>query len=351
VVSGALLVAGGTLKAIAQDSFQVRLAGPVTIPLVIDSNTPSFWQGSSLRLFSSDGTPRVTTVDKGIFTEEVRINSGAHFPMWIESVWDAGNGTLYGWYHYERVGICPGTDLTSPEIGALVSHDGGKSFADLGIILRSGARKDCAAQNGYFAKGLGDFSVILDRDRRYFYFLTGAYGGNVSQQGVAIMRMSISDLAAPVGAVWKYHAGGWSEPGLGGRVTPIFPATVAWQTSATDSFWGPSIHWNTYLQKYVVLMNRSCCVPGWPQEGVYLTVTSDISDPASWSAPVKILDYADWYPWVLGTGPGETSSEAGRTVRLFVRNFSEWKIVFQREDERVPDQVTSPPFPANESGN
>src|SRR4029078_1644474 len=137
----------------------------------------------------------------------------------------------------------------------------------------------------------GDFSVILDHDRRYFYFMTSTYGGDASEQGVALMRMAIDDLPGPVGKVWKYYKGAWDEPGLGGRVTPVFPATVGWQESNTDSFWGPSVHWNKYLEKYVVLMNRSCCSPGWPQEGIYLSVASDIADPASWTTPVKILEY------------------------------------------------------------
>jgi hypothetical protein len=343
IYTSILVIAAEPRPLMAQDGFQVRMAEPVSIPLVIDSNTAGFWQGLSFRFFSSSGRPMITTIDEGMLTSEVQIDSTAHFPMWIESVWQAADGTLYGWYHHEKVGVCPGTELTIPEIGALVSYDGGISFSDLGIVLRSSGMKDCSAQNGYFANGHGDFSVILDREGRYFYFLTGAYGGEVSEQGVAIMRMSINDLADPVGKVWKYHNGGWSEPGLGGQVTPVFQAISPWQGSSTDSFWGPSIHWNTYLQKFVILMNRSCCAAGWPQEGIYLTTTSDISNPASWSTPVKILDYNDWYPWVLGTGPGETSAEAGKTVRLFVRNFSEWEIVFQREDELVLDRVKPPP--------
>lgn len=335
LASFALLLAAGDIG-LAQDTFLVRPAEPLTLPLVIDSNTPTFWSDSTLRLFSSAGTPRVTAVGESLDTQDVQIDSSAHLPMWIESVWQAEGGVLYAWYHHERAALCPGAALSVPEIGALVSYDAGKSFTDLGIVLTSGEPDDCSAQNGYFANGHGDFSVIPDRDGQYFYFLFGAYGGDVSAQGVAIARMSIENLPAPVGAVWKYYAGQWSEPGLGGRLTPVFPATVAWQAADTDAFWGPSVHWNTYLQQYVVLMNRSCCSPEWPQEGIYLTMTRDIGDPSLWSAPVKVLDAGDWYPWVLGTGPGETSSEAGNPVRLFVRNASEWELVFRRADEQPP---------------
>ncbi len=325
-----LLLAGMPLSlAWPQDTFELRAAEPLNLPLVIDSNGVMFWQRGRLYLYTSTGTPLLTVLGKDARTVEVNLDSTVHLPMWIESIWQ-GRGTIYGWYHHERLGLCPGTTLTTPEIGAIVSYDGGRSFHDLGIVLSSGEPNDCSAQNGYFSNGHGDFSVIRDREGHYFYFLFGAYGGDVSRQGIALARMAANDLAAPVGKIWKYHAGGWLEPGLAGRVTPVFPARVPWQSAEADSFWGPSIHWNMYLEKYVVLMNRSCCRPGWPQEGVYLTMSVDLADPASWSEPVKILETGDWYPWALGVGPWGSSTMAGQVARLFVRNLSEWEIVFQR---------------------
>jgi hypothetical protein len=70
----------------------------------------------------------------------------------------------------------------------------------------------------------------------------------VSQQGIAVARMTLADRFTPAGSVWKYHDGNWTEPGLRGLVTPILPTTTAWQRANTDSFWGPSIHWNRHLE-------------------------------------------------------------------------------------------------------
>ncbi|MGQ9919529.1 MAG: hypothetical protein ACUVS7_19205, partial [Bryobacteraceae bacterium] len=83
--------------------------------------------------------------------------------------------------------------------------------------------------------------------------------------------------------VYKYYNGGWEEPGLGGRLTPIFPAVVPWNRENTDAFWGPSVHWNTALNRYVALMSHACCKPGWPQEGIYISFNPDLSDPAGWT--------------------------------------------------------------------
>ena len=138
--------------------------------------------------------------------------------------------------------------LTAPRIGAVRSRDNGATWEDLGFVLTApDGSLDCQALNGYFAGGHGDFSVALDAAREWLYIFFGNYAGDVSGQGVAVARMKWADRRAPAGKVWKRHAGGWTEPGIGGRVTPIFRARTAWQARDTDAFWGPSVHWNTYL--------------------------------------------------------------------------------------------------------
>ena len=309
------------------------------MPSEVDSNSPAFWRDGQLHIFNSTGRPMLTKGADQLLMylgspKAVGVDTHDHFPMWIEAVWQDEDGTLYAWYHHEPDGVCPDSSLSKPQIGALVSGDGGATFIDLGIVLASGDPADCSAQNGFFAGGHGDFSVILDRDHRYFYFLFGNYGGDHAGQGVAIARMAFEDRASPAGAVWKYHEAVWEEPGLEGRVTPIFPASVAWQDAHADSFWGPSVHWNTYLQTYVVLLNRACCAPMWPQEGIYVVFNPDLSNPETWTAPRRILQAKDigfapgYYPQALGLRPGETDTLAGQTVRLYVKGLSRWKLEF-----------------------
>ena len=309
------------------------------MPSEVDSNSPAFWRDGQLHIINSTGRPIITKGGDQLLMylgspKEVDVDIEDHFPMWIEAVWQDEDGTLYAWYHHEPVGVCPGSSLTAPVIGALVSTDGGATFTDLGIVLASGDPPDCSAHNGFFAGGHGDFSVILDRDQHYFYFLFGNYGGDPASQGVAIARMAFEDRASPVGAVRKYHDGAWEEAGQEGRVTPIFRATVDWQDEHADSFWGPSVHWNTYLKTYVVLLNRACCGPMWPQEGIYVGFNPDLSNPETWTTPKRILQAKDigfapgYYPQVLGLRPGETDTLAGQAVRLYVKGLSRWKIEF-----------------------
>jgi hypothetical protein len=315
----------------------VRPATKVNLPTTIDGNTPFFWINGVAHFFSSTGEPSISWADPqtGQWTSQLVDIGNAPSPIWLEAAWVDEDGTLFIWYHHEPGGVCGRSSLTAPEIGAAVSYDGGRTIQDLGTVLRSGDFFDCNAKNGFFAGGHGDFSVVPDRENGYFYFLFTNYGGPLENQGVSIARMAFQDRFNPVDTVMKYFEGGWSEPGVSGRTTPIFPAVREWQREDADSFWGPSVHWNSYLNQYVVLLNRACCATRWPQEGVYISYNHDLSQPEAWSPPQKILTKAQinhapgYYPQVVGLGEYETDSFAGQTVRLFVHGVSSWEIVFE----------------------
>ncbi len=316
------------------------------MPAQVDSNSPVYWHDGEIHIINSAGAPILSRGSGQLLhlvSEAILIDSQDHFPMWIEAAWVDQDGTVFAWYHHEPGGVCPGRDLTTPQIGALISYDGGRSFRDLGLVLTSGDPPDCSAKNGFFAGGHGDFSVILDREQQYFYFFFGNYGGEASAQGIGIARMAFEDRFNPVGAVWKYYQGEWQQPGLGGRMTPIFPVGTPWQRADANAFWGPSVHWNTYLQTYVLLLNHACCEPGWPPAGIYVTFNPDISDPWGWTVPKKIMDRPPgYYPQVVGLLPGETDTLAGQVARFYLHGYSGWEIVFTREEEEEEEEPEPP---------
>ncbi len=326
------------LSSLWSQEVRVRVVERVAMPAQVDSNSPAIWRDGKLLWFGSHGRPQLSE-GKDQFgpwvTREVGVDSPDPWPRWLESVWQEENGVIWGWYHTEPIGLVEGSTLTAPKIGAVVSFDGGATLRDLGVVLESGDPIDPNSQNGYFAGGHGDFSVILDRQRKYFYFFFDNYGGPVGTQGVVLARMAFEDRFDPVGKVWKYHNGAWQEPGKGGRVTPTIPVRRGWQLKDPDAFWGPSIHFNTYLNGYVMLLNRAQGEPGWSQEGVYVSFSSTLSRPESWTEPVKILDksqFSGWYffyPQVMGLEPGGTDTLAGATARLYVGGVSKWEIDFQ----------------------
>jgi len=308
-----------------------------------DCNCPAHWDAGTLYVFNSAGHPwRLGGRDLfGLDQSYVRAeyNNQANGGRWIECTWKAEDGTLYGWYHHEPAGLFPGTHLTAPQIGAVRSTDNGARWEDLGIVLeaRPGTLNP-GTKNYYFGGGNGDFSIMVDARKRYVYFFISTYAGQVNEQGVAVARMRYADRNQPAGKVWKWHAGGWGEPGLGGRVTPIFPAMIDWHRADADAFWGPSIHWNSHLRQYVLLLNRAQDYK-WTQEGVYVSFNRDLANPSGWSAPQRILaglKADEWYPQVIGTDATkhETDKLAGRVARLFVRGQSRWEILFLRPGER-----------------
>jgi hypothetical protein len=359
----ALLTALGAGSAVAQEA-RVRTVEKVTMPVAVDSNSPAFWRDNKLFWFGSHGRPWLNQAP-GLFgpweTSDVEFISPDACPHWMESVWVDDDGTMFGWYHAEPVGLIADSTMTAPKIGAVISNDGGKTLRDVGTVLESGEPLNPSAQNGYFAGGHGDFSVILNRDRTYFYFFYDNYAGPAETQGVGIARMAFEDRFTPAGRVWKFANGQWTESGIAGRVAPIFPVRRPWQLSDPDAFWGPSVHWNTYLKCYVMLLNHAQGEPGWSQEGVYVSFCSDLSQPATWTTPVRILDksqFSGWYffyPQVMGLESGGTDTIAGRTARLYVNGISKWEIDFIAKDETQaateaptptpPAVVTPPPEP------
>ncbi len=134
-------------------------------------------------------------------------DSSAPLARWIEATWQDSDGTLYAWYHHEPSGVCPNDTLTAPQIGALRSTDNGPDFEDLGIVLTALPVINCDAQNGFFAGGNGDFSVMFDSGTGYFYFFFSTYAGDVTDQGVAVARMAYANRKRPRGHVFKYYRG------------------------------------------------------------------------------------------------------------------------------------------------
>lgn len=336
-------------------SFELREAALVELPGApwpgtdrfgaTDCNNPVHWHDGLMYVFSSTGHPyRSCGPDlfhlagppaRIAFDNERDWNMGGR---WFEATWQDEDGTLYGWYHNEPPNVCDRRkprdwSVTAPRIGAAVSRDNGLNWTDLGIVLE--APPDalvCNTPNGYFAGGNGDFCVIPDEKREFLYFLISTYHSSVVEQGISIARMPYAARDNPVRKAVKWYQGRWSEPGLGGHVTPIIPVTVDWHDPTPDAVWGPSVHWNTFLRRYVILFNRAVDAR-WKQGGVYITFNPRLDEPGGWSAPSLVLsdlNTDEWYPQIIGMAEGESDKQAGCSARLFIRGKSRWEISFRK---------------------
>jgi hypothetical protein len=265
--------------------------------------------------------------------------------VWMEAVVPDVEGTWYGYYHHEiPADVCGEEPRTLPRIGAARSRDFGETWEDLGTILEAPAGwHDCDSTNRFFVGGVGDFSVVLDQDSKDLYFFFSQYSSRQQTQGVAVGRMAWANRDRPAGrmTVW-WHSTTWiparrlrsGNERMGYAYpagVPIYRATNGWHDDQrVDAFWGPSVHWNTYLQQYVMLLNRAQDAQ-WRQEGIYVAFSKSLDDPTDWSVPRRLLAGGQWYPQVIGSEPGlGTDKTAGERARFFMAGRSQYVIQFSR---------------------
>jgi hypothetical protein len=330
---------------------ELRDAPPLSLPGQVDSNSPAIWdlvggQHAFFVMTSANGRPSTATgaaVHAVGSPQAVSLEPWPGGGIWMEAVIKDVDGTWYGYYHNENVATMCRSEKVIPRIGAARSRDRGLTWEHLGIVLQAPPRAyDCTTPNEYFVGGVGDFSVQLDAASRDLYFFYSLYLRAARAQGVGVARLAWADRDAPTGKIAVWRGGAWTPPTatvVRGQqqwsypaATPIFTAAEAWHDddAAVDAYWGPSVHWNTYLERYVMLLNRAKD-SGFQQEGIYVSYAPAIDDPQGWSAPANVLKGGGWYPQVIGleTGTG-TDKVAGAIARLFISGTSEHYIRFFR---------------------
>jgi len=275
---------------------------------------------------------------------QVALDGDQEGGIWMEAILQDDEGTWYGYYHNEvPAAMCRTTSKVLPRIGAARSFDRGATWEMLGVILEAPPRTyDCTTENLYFVGGVGDFSVQLDPQSQDLYFFYSLYLRAPSAQGVGVARLAWADRDEPNGKITSWRNGAWLPAAAIGdadpqrwfypAATPIFPATDSWHDDdqVVDAFWGPSVHWNTHISRYVMLMSRAKD-GNWGTEGIYISYAPSLDDPALWSKPARILSGGKWYPQVLGleTGSG-TDKVAGEWARFFMMGTSHHLIHFIR---------------------
>jgi hypothetical protein len=311
------------------------LAGePLEMPGLVDSNSPLFRDGDTLFLFNSSGDETLrssgpTIEELGDPTTVIIKDPHRGGRYWIEAIWqDPADRTLYGWYHLEPDDV---EWRTAPVIGALRSWDQGLTWEDLGPVIESRYPYSYDYENYFFSGGNGDFTVVPDVLQEYFYFVFTHYAGPVDQQGIAVARSAFADRGAP-GTVWKYYDGNWSEPGIGGLVSPMIPARTGWAGPAIDEYWGPAIHWNSAMGRYVMLLNRAGD-EWWTPSGVFIAFSHNLLE---WTELEQIAETDRWYPQLVGLNPGDTDTLLSTVGRLFIGGLSEYILQF--------DPLAAPPF-------
>lgn len=191
--------------------------------------------------------------------------------------WSDRARRLLAFYHAEdHVGVPNkeyNTDLKGmyASIGLAVSNDG-RTFSKVGQILTGNQPKQTTGDS---AQGIGDVSVCPDHTGTYLY----AYYTDWTRVGkrpvqIGLARSKIFDEGKP-GSWYKYSRGGFAEPGLGGKDTPVLKGPTAFPCDA----WAPHVTYLKTFKKYVMFFNVTAYSDQQDQKasktGVYFACSDD----------------------------------------------------------------------------
>jgi hypothetical protein len=350
VAVAAMMIATAHAQSPRTPSARLVSASRFDLPAEIDSSNPAVWAlvDGAARLFVISSWGGIPVRTSGPSLDSLRAEGPVGFAshpghgVWMEAIVPDDAGAWYGYYHHERPAeLCGRPDRQLPRIGAMRSSDNGQTWHDLGVILDAPPSSEaCASTNRFVLGGVGDVTAALDAESKDLYLYFSQYTRDGGTQGVAVARLAWADRDAPVGkaAVWNDGAWlpaiesastdtGWEYP----SGTPLVPSERPFhdRSGTNDVFWGPSIHWNTHLEQYVMLLNRAKD-DQFGQEGIYVAFSPTLH-PAGWSAPAKIRSGGGWYPQVIGDEVGTgTDRRAGRRARFFQTGRSDRMIEFER---------------------
>ena len=218
-----------------------------------------------------------------------------------------------------------GAGSSSRILGARCSEDEG---LELALLPRdpapAGSLADRSWQNGFFAGGYGDLSVVPARAGEALYLFFTSYHpdeDDAGRGGTCACRRWTSRHRR------SYGAAGWVV------VRRSNVGTAAMACGARFSSWrpglllGPAVHYNRALDAYVMLLNRTAGGDGdLLQEGIYASINTAIDDPAGWTPPLQIVRGGAWYPQAIGLEEGCGDTEAAAVGRFFMAGFSAWEI-------------------------
>ena len=206
-------------------------------------------------------------------------------------------GSYVGFFHAESHWDASGTAHKS--IGVAYSDDYGATWRDPQPIITD---KDPKPATPAWT-GLGDGCVVWDsKNSRYICY----YQGKVASGANTLCMAASSDPAGAPGTWKKWDGNGFTIEACDGK-TGLGGENIAIDNLTSMSGANPSVMWNTYLEKWVMVYAT------WGKR-VVITYSEDA---LHWSKPVKILGSIKspaWYPNLIGADGDLTG---GETVKIY----------------------------------
>ena len=300
------------LSALSPAADAMVVVSRLQTPQVLDgpnnrSDTPAraFWNGSEFSMYVAGGhTYNLRGGDLRSVSEAWDLYADASaslVPGGVGTFDDGGSWLLHveadpentnlvrGWYHAEQTRTGASNRKT---MAYCESTNGGRAFQK---VCAADATRNyphnqfITAWTGFAGNtnqdSTGDGRIVKVGNYYYCYFLS------TENWGTHVARSLVTDHGRP-GTWWKYYDpvgdggtnGTWSEPGLGGRSSSLFPHT-------TGTVYGREMTWNDGMKRFMI---EARVVPGTGFSGIYLAFSTN--NLSGWQrAP---------YPLVVSEGSG-----------------------------------------------
>jgi len=218
---------------------------------------------------------------------------------------DPPSGAMLMVYHGERWKDPTHGLIFHSSLGLAKSIDEGSTWTDLGEIITPNMTPAALfARN--VTHDLGGGAYLIVGDHFYVYFRDWMMTGDKAEIAVARARVAdVVDAAVNHNTVvpWtKYFNGEWTEPGLGGRASPL-------ETPDTFAAWW-DVSYNTYLGRYIMVAFGA----PWPATGLYWL---DSVDGLSWSNRKLIVGDSNQKIYVTVAGLGADPEVTGQHFYVY----------------------------------
>jgi hypothetical protein len=206
-------------------------------------------------------------------------------------------GTNYSWIAWKSIGVC-------------FSSDNGATMVPLGQIITGPETKPSTPTFG----GVGDFCVMRNNTSPYWTCIfAGTLFADQPDKKEFSLSCAISDDADGRPGTWRnYYQGSFSEPSLGGKYSYL-PGFDEFPAGAQS----PTIHYNTYLRKYVMVFQTNTVKPGGTEvldNSLYMSTSDNL---VKWTKPELMLGAQPgerfWYATVFSR---TSDVEAGQNANL-----------------------------------
>lgn len=203
--------------------------------------------------------------------------------------------TYYGFYHAEDHEGLPALPGNIPGFYAsvgLARSDDGVTWRKVGQVLVSNQPKSHTAYPNQGDRGLGEPGAVVSRDGHYVYLYYTEHS-RISGRGVdiCVARADVSSGPPLPGTFRKLYLGNFSEPGIGGKDSPVVTAREFDSANALEGH----VTYSAKVRKYLMVFG----VDAYKERtSGMLPVVSGLysawsSDAVSWSRPKRLItDYA-----------------------------------------------------------